>query len=128
MGHGLPDGVVPTDQLVHPTPIYETVWMGLVALMLWHLRGRVSPQRLVAAYLVAAGLERFVVEFWRRNPTVDGTITLAQITALVSVGLGVAVLAVAARAPGARPDARPGWPPDARSRAHGLAPRPSGVC
>jgi phosphatidylglycerol:prolipoprotein diacylglycerol transferase len=89
-----PDGVVPTNEVVHPTPIYETLWMGLVALMLWHLRDRVAPQRLVAAYLVAAGLERFVVEFWRRNPTVDGLITVAQITALISIALGVALIVV----------------------------------
>lgn len=89
-----PDGVVPTTQEVHPTPIYETVWMGLVALMLWQLRDRVPPRTLVAAYLVAAGLERFVVEFWRRNPTVDGTITVAQITALISVALGAALIAL----------------------------------
>ncbi|MEH3055120.1 MAG: prolipoprotein diacylglyceryl transferase [Patulibacter minatonensis] len=91
-----PDGVVPTTQEVHPTPIYETVWMGLVALMLWQLRDRVPARVLVAVYLVSAGLERFVVEFWRRNPSVDGTITVAQITALVSIALGAALL-VAAR-------------------------------
>lgn len=96
-----PDGVVPTTQEVHPTPIYETLWMGLVALMLWQLRDRVPPRMLVAAYLVAAGLERFVVEFWRRNPTVDGTITVAQITALISIALGAALIAVTRRSGGA---------------------------
>lgn len=95
-----PDGVVPTNEVVHPTPIYETLWMGLVALMLWHLRDRVAPQRLVAAYLVAAGLERFVVEFWRRNPTVDGLITVAQITALISIALGVALIVATRTASG----------------------------
>ncbi|MFT4034659.1 MAG: prolipoprotein diacylglyceryl transferase [Patulibacter sp.] len=87
------NGVVPTDQLVHPTPIYETVAMGLVAVVLWQLRDRVASRVLVASYLIASGLERFVVEFWRRNPTVDGTLTIAQITALISVALGVAALA-----------------------------------
>lgn len=98
-----PDGVVPTTEIVHPTPIYETVWMGLVALLLWQLRDRLSPQRLVAAYLVAAGLERFVVEFWRRNPTVDGTLTVAQITALISIAIGIAVLAAARGRDGSGP-------------------------
>lgn len=94
-GMAYPDGVIPTTDVVHPTPIYETVWMGLVALLLWQLRDRVPPRVLVAAYLLAAGLERFVVEFWRRNPTVDGTLTVAQITALVSIAAGAALLALA---------------------------------
>ena len=33
-----PDGTVPTDVAVHPTPIYETLAMGLVAYVLWRLR------------------------------------------------------------------------------------------
>lgn len=88
-----PKGEVPTTVAVHPTPIYETVWMGLVALMLWQLRDRVPAKVLVAIYLLSAGLERFVIEFWRRNPSVDGTITVAQITALVSIAAGALVLA-----------------------------------
>lgn len=90
-----PDGVVPTTQEVHPTPIYETLWMGLVALMLWQLRDRVSERVLVALYLVGAGLERLVVEFWRRNEAVDGLLTVAQITSVVSIALGIALLALA---------------------------------
>ena len=91
-----PEGVVPIDVPVHPTPIYETVWMGLVALALWQLRDRLSPKLLVAAYLVSGGLERFVVEFWRRNPSVENFLTVAQLTALVLMVAGAA-LAVAAR-------------------------------
>ncbi len=94
-----PDGVVPTTQEVHPTPIYETLWMGLVALMLWQLRDRVSERVLVALYLVGAGLERLVVEFWRRNEAVDGLLTVAQITSVVSIVLGLALLALSRQRP-----------------------------
>jgi phosphatidylglycerol:prolipoprotein diacylglycerol transferase len=100
-----PNGVVPTTEVVHPTPIYETLWMGLVTLVLWELRDRLSPQQMVAAYLVAAGLERFVVEFWRRNTAVDGLLTVAQFTALGSVAAGLA-LAAAHRSRGASGAAR----------------------
>lgn len=92
-----PDGVVPTDVPVHPTPIYETLWMGLVALMLWKLRDHVSPQMLVGLYLVGSGLERFVVEFWRRNPSVEGFLTVAQITAVIAIAAGAALLVVTRR-------------------------------
>jgi phosphatidylglycerol:prolipoprotein diacylglycerol transferase len=77
-----PDGEVPTNQDVQPTPIYETLSMGLLAWFLWRLRDRVRPGALMALYLVGAGLERFVVEFWRRNdPAVVG-LTVAQVWAL----------------------------------------------
>lgn len=98
---GYPDGAVPTapGATVQPTPIYETVSMGLVALGLWKLRDRLRPGLVFALYLVLGGLERFVVEFWRRNQEVAGGLTAPQ---LESLGLLVAGLiwigVVAARA------------------------------
>ena len=41
--------------------------MLLVAAVLWRLRDRWRPGTLFALYLVLAGLERFLVEFVRRN-------------------------------------------------------------
>ena len=35
-----PNGTVPTTEEVHPTPVYETLAMGLVALLLWRWRHR----------------------------------------------------------------------------------------
>src|SRR5688500_12856143 len=58
-----PDGVVPTDTTVHPTPLYETLTMGLVGWLLWRLRTQLRPGLVFALYLVLAGLERFLVEF-----------------------------------------------------------------
>ena len=65
-----PHGTVPTHQTVHPTPIYETLAMGLVAYLLWRLRDRYRPGILFAIYLVCAGVERLLVEFIRRNADV----------------------------------------------------------
>src|SRR5439155_26460930 len=62
-----PHGEVPTTVHVHPTPIYETLAMGLVAWALWRARDAVRPGVLFAFYLVLSGLERFLVEFIRRN-------------------------------------------------------------
>src|SRR3954452_1464648 len=56
-----PHGTVPITTPVHPTPVYETLVMGLVAVWLWSRRGRWRPGSLFAAYLVLAGLERFLV-------------------------------------------------------------------
>jgi phosphatidylglycerol:prolipoprotein diacylglycerol transferase len=88
-----PHGVVPTDRTVHPTPIYESLTMGLVALVLWRLRDRLPTGHLFALYLILAGLERFLVEFIRRNaPDVAG-LTVAQVFSLVMVAVGAAWLA-----------------------------------
>ena len=50
-----PDGTVPTTEEVHPTPVYETLTMGLVAWFLWRRRHSMPPGGLFALYLVLAG-------------------------------------------------------------------------
>jgi phosphatidylglycerol:prolipoprotein diacylglycerol transferase len=92
-----PDGTVPTDQRVQPTPIYETVSMALVAWFLWTLRDRVAPGILFALYLVLSGLERFLVEFVRRNDEVWAGLTTPQIESLVLMAVGVVWIAVVSR-------------------------------
>ena len=77
-----PDGVVPTTQRVHPTPIYESLAMGIAAIVLWRLRDRFRPGVLFAIYLVWAGAERFLVEFVRRNAEVVAGLTAAQLESL----------------------------------------------
>jgi phosphatidylglycerol:prolipoprotein diacylglycerol transferase len=100
-----PDGTVPTTTEVHPTPIYETFTMGIVALGLWHLRDRVRPGVIFALYLILAGLERFLVEFIRRNADAFACLTAAQLWSVAMVIAGVAWIAVVARREGltARP-------------------------
>ena len=82
-----PHGTKPIDVRVHPTPIYESVAMGLLALLLWRLRDRVRPGILFALWLLLSGVERLLVEFIRRNDTVALGLTLPQ---LISVVLAVA--------------------------------------
>lgn len=88
-----PNGTVPTDIPVHPTPIYETLAMGLVAYALWRLRFSLRPGLLFALYLVLAGSERFLVEFIRRNEDVLLGLTLAQVLSVAMIVAGVAWLA-----------------------------------
>ena len=93
-----PDGTVPTDDRVHPTPIYESLAMGLVALVLWRLRDRLRPGLLFALWLVLSGLERLLVEFVRRNDPVVAGLTLPQLISLPMIAAGTLWLA-RARAP-----------------------------
>jgi phosphatidylglycerol:prolipoprotein diacylglycerol transferase len=90
-----PDGTVPTDQTVHPTPIYETLAMGLVAYALWRLRASFRPGILFALYLVLAGAERLLVEFIRRNDDVALGLTQAQLLSVAMILAGGVWIAVA---------------------------------
>ncbi len=95
-----PDGVVPTDDKVHPTPIYETLAMGFLAFALWQLRDRVRTGALFALYLVGAGVERFLVEFLRRNTETALGLTTAQLESVAMVAIGAVWLALMARGGG----------------------------
>ena len=89
-----PDGTVPTTDEVHPTPVYETLAMGVAGVVLWRLRDRFAPGVLFGLYLMIAGIERFLVEFIRRNDEVLAGLTEAQLIALAMLVLGATIVAV----------------------------------
>lgn len=93
---GYPDGAVPTAPgvEVQPTPLYETLSMGLFAFVLWRLRDRFKTGTLFGIYLIGAGIERFLVEFARRNESVVGFMTAAQVESLVMFAVGIVWLLV----------------------------------
>src|SRR5215208_5335768 len=93
-GMSYPDGTVPTTDTVHPTPIYEMLAMGAVAVLLWRLRDRYRTGVLFALYLVFAGIERFLVEFIRRNEEIVAGLTQPQLISLALLALGVAIVVV----------------------------------
>ncbi|MDX8153374.1 prolipoprotein diacylglyceryl transferase [Patulibacter brassicae] len=90
-----PDAAVPTTSDVQPTPIYETLAMGFAAMLLWQMRDRMRPAALFALYLMLAGSERLLIEFWRQNDEVVASLTTAQLTsvAMVLAG-GIALLSL----------------------------------
>ena len=72
-GMSFPNGLVPTLERVHPTPIYECLAWLLIFCFLWRAgRGAAQSQRpagmVLSAYLVLTGLARFLMEFIRINP------------------------------------------------------------
>ncbi len=91
-GMAYPNGTLPTRDDVHPTPIYETLAMGLIALLLWQLRDRFRPGVLFGVYLVLTGLERLLVEFIRRNDDVVVGLTLPQLISVALIAGGVALV------------------------------------
>jgi phosphatidylglycerol---prolipoprotein diacylglyceryl transferase len=99
---GYPRGTVPTPPgvRVQPTPIYETVSMCLLAYVLWHLRDRVRPGAIFALYLFFSGLERFLVEFIRRNKEVLAGLTAAQLESVLAMLVGAVWIALLVRSGG----------------------------
>ena len=82
---------------VQPTPVYETLAMGLGAWLLWQLRDRVRAGCLFALYLVYAGTERFLVEFLRRNHRDALGLTSAQYESLAMLVVGAIWIAIVVR-------------------------------
>ena len=87
---GYPHGTVPTAPgvKVQPTPIYETLAMGLIAWWLWRMRDRFRPGALFAFYLLLGGLERLLVEFVRRNHRVVAGLTTPQLESIALMIVG----------------------------------------
>ncbi len=104
-GMAFPDGVVPTDVPVHPTPLYEALIAVAIAAMLWAMRRR--PRRalqIFGVYLVLSGLARFGVEYLRINEPTWAGLTQPQIWSLVIVVVGGVLLL--RRGPGSRSSRR----------------------
>ena len=95
-GMSFPNGLVPTTQRVHPTPIYEFLAGLVITYFLWKLGARVlagqgSSGSVLAGFLILSGLARFLVEFIRINPRVFMGMSNAQVASLISIGCGVAL-------------------------------------
>lgn len=87
---------IPNDKLlrVHPTMLYSAAVLLLVVGFLWWYRRRSgAPGRLFGIYLVAAGTERFLVEFLRaKDDRLLWGMTTAQAVALTLFVTGIVLL------------------------------------
>ena len=103
-GMSFPNGIVPTTERVHPTPIYEFLVAIVIFWVLWQIgagaiAGHRAPGRIFAYYLVLTGIARFLVEFIRINPRSFFGLTNAQAASVGSVVAGVALLMILRSAP-----------------------------
>jgi phosphatidylglycerol:prolipoprotein diacylglycerol transferase len=111
-GMSFPNGLVPTTERVHPTPIYELIAACAIAWFLWRMYARQKPApaenpvpaeksvpekkslpagAVFAAYLVLTGVARFLVEFIRINPRSFLGMSNAQTASLASTIAGIAL-------------------------------------
>jgi phosphatidylglycerol:prolipoprotein diacylglycerol transferase len=84
-----PNGIVPDNTPLQPTPIYEFLAAVLIFYFLWWLRKKDwSDGKLFMAYLVFAGVERFLVEMIRLNPRLLFNLSEAQLISVVMIVAG----------------------------------------
>lgn len=98
-----PNGLPPVDYPVHPTMLYETLWLSIGAGYLWWRR-KTSPS-LFGEFLIWNGVGRAVIEHWRLNARVALGLSEAQFIGLGLVALGIVFL-VLARSRGGDTDER----------------------
>ncbi|MGE5354843.1 MAG: prolipoprotein diacylglyceryl transferase [Deltaproteobacteria bacterium] len=79
---------------VFPTPVYESIAMLIVFILLWNLRTRIKiPGVLFFIYLILQGIERFLIEIIRVNTRYDFLgmeLSQAQFISLALLVIGIA--------------------------------------
>jgi phosphatidylglycerol---prolipoprotein diacylglyceryl transferase len=97
-GVAFPQGLPPTTDRVHPTQIYEAIFLAVLAwiLITWRRQG-VADRIVLGRYFLLAGGFRFLLEFVRVNTRVVGPLTVAHVFALGIVLLGIVLLAATPR-------------------------------
>jgi phosphatidylglycerol:prolipoprotein diacylglycerol transferase len=93
-GMSFPDGLVPTTQRVHPTPLYEFITSAVIALYLWRLgspsrRVPVATGTVFAQALIWSSIARFLVEFIKLNPPMWLGLVNAQWVAMILTACGL---------------------------------------
>jgi phosphatidylglycerol:prolipoprotein diacylglycerol transferase len=113
-GMSFPNGLLPTTDRVHPTPIYGFIVAVALSYFLWRLGARslrksrpagetfafysqAAPGLVAGTALLLSGAARFLMEFIRRNPRSVLGLTNAQAASVLSIVAGVAILVLAPR-------------------------------
>jgi phosphatidylglycerol:prolipoprotein diacylglycerol transferase len=96
-GMSFPNGVVPTTQRVHPTPLYEFFIWCILGAILWKFGSKVTAGKktngeIFALYLILTGIARFLVEIIRINPPWILGMSNAQVASVLSLIIGIVLL------------------------------------
>ena len=92
-GVAFPRGLPPTDVPVHPTQLYESAGLIVIAWAIIRWRRNALPDiDVFGRYLVLAGALRFAIEFIRVNARIAGPFTLAHLISGTVVLVGVALI------------------------------------
>lgn len=84
---------------VYPTQLFEVTFGFIMFLILWSMRDHKHAEGwLFGVYCVLAGIERFIIEFFRaKDDRFFGAFTTAQVIATIFVLLGIAIMTARSR-------------------------------
>lgn len=82
-------------QLLHPVQMYEMILNYVLFLVLWNKRKDVKYDgQLFIIYIIGFSLNRFIVEFFRTNPKIFGSISIAHIFSIITIILGLIIMKI----------------------------------
>lgn len=85
-----PNGIIPDNTPLHPTPIYEFLVGLIIFFILWQLRKKNYHNGILfMIYLIFSGFARFFVEFIRLNPLLVFGLSEAQVISLALIVVGI---------------------------------------
>jgi len=85
-----PNGIVPDNTPLHPTPVYEFLICAIIFTILWRMRKKDWIHgKLFMFYLIFISIERFSIEFIRLNPRIMFGLSEAQLISIVLSVVGV---------------------------------------
>ena len=88
-GIAFPIGIDPVDYPVHPTQLYEMTALFMIFAIIWYYRNKIETKWVpLWYYLVLSGIQRFVVEYYRKNDQFFGPLTKAQIVSIILIFIG----------------------------------------
>jgi phosphatidylglycerol:prolipoprotein diacylglycerol transferase len=108
-----PNGIVPDNTPLHPTPVYEFIVAVIIFYLLYKLNRKTNwpDGKVFMYYLIMTGLARFLVEFIRINPQFLFGLTEAQVISIILMISGIIGLYYFSR----HPDLKKYIPPPIRS-------------
>ncbi|API90097.1 prolipoprotein diacylglyceryl transferase [Marinilactibacillus sp. 15R] len=93
MSRNWPWGVMVGGELLHPAQLYEVALNYILFLIIWRRRQTAQfDGELFFIYVIGFAFNRFIVEFFRSNPLVIGSLSIAHVISLLIIVLGLLLL------------------------------------
>lgn len=93
MSRNWPWGVMVGGELLHPAQLYEVALNFILFLIIWRRRQTAKfDGELFFIYVIGFAFNRFIVEFFRSNPLVIGSLSIAHVISLLIIVLGLLLL------------------------------------
>lgn len=93
MSRNWPWGVMVGGELLHPAQLYEVALNFILFLIIWRRRQTAQfDGELFFIYVIGFAFNRFTVEFFRSNPLVIGSLSIAHVISLLIIVLGLLLL------------------------------------